>query len=354
MFVFSCRDDYVGKQLMPEARTRPVSPRGPRRFLRRHRYFRGIRDLDQTRDLVARMYCSHDMDLAERGPLDAWMNVVAGRQMLYSSMGYGAASVVRPGRTESFFPVMIPRSGGGTVQVGRERVTISTDMAAVVSASEPLSMRLSEDCTLVIACIDRDSLERQATEMVGEPISEPLRFTLGMDLTQGPAARWYRQLLDDMDDLDSPDSLLLSHDLSAYHAERRLMASLLLAQPHNYSHRLEAGRVIRTPVRLVRVVKELIDEHPELPHSRKSLAEYAYCSTRALDAAFKRHTGVTPMAYLHEHRLLRARELLTIAGPVVDTVSRIAGKCGFTHLGRFAGDYRQRFGEWPSTTLRRC
>lgn len=323
-------------------------------MLRRHRYFQGVRDLDQTRDLVAGMYCSHEMDLAERTPLDAWMNVVKGRNMLYSSMGYGAASVVKPGRTESFFPIMIPRSGGGTVQVGRQRVTVSTEMAAVVSASEPLSMRLTRDCTLVIACIDRDALESQASELIGEPISEPLRFTLGMDLTKGRAARWYRQLLADLDDLDSPDSLILSHELCAYYAEQHLMTSLLLTQPHNYTERMRTGKIIRTPTRIARVVNELIEEHPELPHSRKSLAEQAYCSVRALDAAFKRHTGVTPMAYLHEHRLRRARELLSIAHPSVETVARIAGDCGFTHLGRFAAEYQQRFGEQPSTTLRRC
>jgi AraC-like DNA-binding protein len=33
-------------------------------------------------------------------------------------------------------------------------------------------------------------------------------------------------------------------------------------------------------------------------------------------------------------------------------VAEIAGRCGFTELGRFAGAYRTAFGESPSTTLR--
>jgi AraC-like DNA-binding protein len=33
-------------------------------------------------------------------------------------------------------------------------------------------------------------------------------------------------------------------------------------------------------------------------------------------------------------------------------VSEVAYRWGFTHLGRFAGAYRARFGESPSQTLR--
>jgi AraC-like DNA-binding protein len=35
------------------------------------------------------------------------------------------------------------------------------------------------------------------------------------------------------------------------------------------------------------------------------------------------------------------------------TVAEVAYRWGFTHLGRFAHDYRSRYGELPSTTLRR-
>jgi len=35
------------------------------------------------------------------------------------------------------------------------------------------------------------------------------------------------------------------------------------------------------------------------------------------------------------------------------TVAEVAYRWGFTHLGRFAHDYRARYGEAPSTTLRR-
>ena len=49
---------------------------------------------------------------------------------------------------------------------------------------------------------------------------------------------------------------------------------------------------------------------------------------------------------------LRNAGELTRADPWQVTVSEVAYRWGFTHLGRFAGAYRERFGETPSQTLR--
>lgn len=243
---------------MREPNTRPRGHRN-RRLLSRHRYFDSVHDLDQTRELVAAKYCSHEMNLIERSSTDAWMNVVEGQSLLYSSLGYGAASVVNPGATESFFPVMIPLSGGGTVQVGHQRGDVSTEMAAVVSATEPLRMKLSSDCTLLIVCIDRDALESRVSAMIGDSLSEPLRFTLDMDLINGRAAPWYRQVLEDVADLDSQDSLILATDFAARYSEQRLINSLLVLQPHNYSERIPMAVVHGIPAQRGEPIGALIE-----------------------------------------------------------------------------------------------
>ena len=56
------------------------------------------------------------------------------------------------------------------------------------------------------------------------------------------------------------------------------------------------------------------------------------------------------MAYLKRLRLEEVRRLL-LARRDGTSVSRIALDWGFEHLGRFASDYRQAFGETPSQTL---
>lgn len=74
-------------------------------------------------------------------------------------------------------------------------------------------------------------------------------------------------------------------------------------------------------------------------------------SARSLQASFRAALRTTPTAYIRSLRLERARADLADSG-AVSTVTDVATRWGFTHLGRFAVDYRNRFGESPSSTLR--
>ena len=61
----------------------------------------------------------------------------------------------------------------------------------------------------------------------------------------------------------------------------------------------------------------------------------------------------SPMRYLKQLRLNRARMLLRKGSHEVTSVSECAHFAGFSHLGRFSADYRRTFGESPSQTLDR-
>jgi AraC-like DNA-binding protein len=69
--------------------------------------------------------------------------------------------------------------------------------------------------------------------------------------------------------------------------------------------------------------------------------------------SFRRHLDTTPLAYLRGVRMECARRDLQGAEPGDGvSVATLAAKWGFTHLGRFAVDYRRRFGTYPSQMLR--
>ncbi|WP_410468237.1 helix-turn-helix domain-containing protein [Amycolatopsis methanolica] len=59
------------------------------------------------------------------------------------------------------------------------------------------------------------------------------------------------------------------------------------------------------------------------------------------------------MAYLQNVRLDRAHQDLLDTDPSRTTVTHVASRWGFTHLGRFAAAYRARYEEPPSRTLQR-
>ncbi len=73
---------------------------------------------------------------------------------------------------------------------------------------------------------------------------------------------------------------------------------------------------------------------------------------RTLLKQFKRFVGLPPLAFLRRLRLNLARGALSQAD-CETAISEIAICCGFTHLGRFATEYRRAFGESPSTTRQR-
>ena len=94
-----------------------------------------------------------------------------------------------------------------------------------------------------------------------------------------------------------------------------------------------------------------IDGHLEDPLTIGLVAAAAGMAGRTLHKHF-RSRGTSPMRYVRERRFGEVRQALLGAAPD-ESVTGIALRWGFSHLGRFAVEYRKRYGETPSQTLRR-
>ena len=86
--------------------------------------------------------------------------------------------------------------------------------------------------------------------------------------------------------------------------------------------------------------------------SVSELLELANISERSLQYAFREAFDMSPAEYMKRRRLHFARQRLLSACPKEASVSKVATDLGFYELGRFANDYRQVFGQFPSQTLR--
>jgi transcriptional regulator GlxA family with amidase domain len=82
------------------------------------------------------------------------------------------------------------------------------------------------------------------------------------------------------------------------------------------------------------------------------IAQAAGVTPRTLERAFRRERQSTAVARLRELRLDRARAALLAARVPGPGVTAVAASVGLVQPGRFAVDYRRRFGESPSQTLR--
>ncbi len=106
----------------------------------------------------------------------------------------------------------------------------------------------------------------------------------------------------------------------------------------------------RASLRQVRMAEEFMAAENCRPITLHAVARAAGASPRAIQIGFQKHRRCTPLQFLQQRRLALARSLLT-AEPA-RTVTDVAIDCGFTHLSRFSGAYRQAFGESPSETRR--
>ncbi|WP_420036977.1 helix-turn-helix transcriptional regulator [Streptomyces sp. cg28] len=95
-----------------------------------------------------------------------------------------------------------------------------------------------------------------------------------------------------------------------------------------------------------------IDDHAHTDIGLADIAGAAQVTPRALQYAFRRHLGTTPMAHLRRVRLAHAHAALKTADPLDGaTVTGIAARWGFLHTSRFSAAYRAEYGRSPRETL---
>ncbi|MGY1742952.1 MULTISPECIES: AraC family transcriptional regulator [unclassified Blastococcus] len=246
--------------------------------------------------------------------------------------------------------VASPVSGGCRYVAGREEVVTRPGVVLRCPTAVPF-MNEWDDVDVGIVRLPLAVVERVAEERLGvrgtdvrfdgmAPVSEPMRRTwLGL-------MRFVHQQLGD------PGSGLAEPLVAAQLAE--LMAATALAAFPNTTmtsgHLPGAGAVAPA---VVRRAVAFIDAHASLPVTVSDIASAAGIGPRALQLAFARHLGLTPMAHVRRVRLEGAHRELQAADPTAgDTVAAIALRWGFARPDRFAAAYRAAYGVTPAHTLR--
>jgi len=232
---------------------------------------------------------------------------------------------------------------------GDERVVNDRRTAAVFNPGDPQLLVPSDQGTETLGIrLDRELVEHELAALLGRPADAPVRFDLALDLTQGPASGLGLVVETMVNNLDSGHHLF-AHPAVQLGYVRSVVTSLLVSQRHNFSELLHEGHAPVRPRNLRRAM-DFIEENLAEPITLGDIAVAAGCSARTLNDAFREHLSTSPMTYVRDLRLERVREELKVSD---DLISTVAYRWGFTHLGRFAGLYHQRFNERPSVTARK-
>ncbi|WP_255450498.1 AraC family transcriptional regulator [Skermania sp. ID1734] len=309
-------------------------------------------DVDQARAIVGTAFCSHKLMPSDgTAPIDVRFHAARAVGVGLYYLDYGHDVRIVPDDLSDCYLIQIPLSGSARIRSRTAEVVSNVQVASVLEPDNRFEMDWARGNRQLIVRIDRESIEQHLHRTLGQPLGRRLRFELGMDLTD-PRIRSWRSLVDLLyREFDSGGTIPVE-PIAMREMQRLLMSQLLLAQPNTYSGAF-AGPAERTVPRVIRRAADLIEAHAAEPLAVEDIAEAVDISVRALQDGFRRAFDTTPMNFLREVRLKKVHDELAAAGPRSVTVTDVAIRWGFLHAGRFSVQYRERFGESPSQTLRR-
>lgn len=246
--------------------------------------------------------------------------------------------------------VSAPSAGRLTVAGGRDEALVRPGEAALHLPGVATVMDWV-DIDLDLVRLSMDVVDSVAAE-AQERTAGPVRFLDSWPVSRSAQRSWLRlnrylqqTVREPGSDLGTPLIEAATARLVAAHALRTFPNTVMTAD-HVPEPRFVAAPTVRRAV-------EFIESHAGFPVSLSDIAQACHVSPRALQIAFRRHHGVTPMQYLRRVRLHAAHQELSATDPATgETVASIARRHGFGRSSRFADSYRRQFGELPGETLR--
>jgi AraC-like DNA-binding protein len=319
-------------------------------LLEQHRIFHS-RDAEETRAFLHAKDYLFDLPPRQARALDTRLNGIYAGGLYIGYVHYGSVPVeFSPGRSRSDTWLQLPLRGHVDARIGSHSIALSPLRAAIASPRhERCRFMSSPDNARIQVALTQAALIEQLTALLGETPQAPLDFAPTLDLSTGYGQSLARYLLMAAIDLDQPGSVLRNPIMMSMF-EQLITTGLLLSHPHNYTDALERRNRSIAPRDVKRAI-EYLEDHLDAPVTLAHLVEVSGVPGRTLLKHFRDSKGVSPMRYLRNARLHRIRQELCAARPG-ESVTSIALRWGITHMGRFAVDYRRRFGESPSHTLR--
>lgn len=312
-----------------------------------HQIFRES-DTGRVREEVGRIFKPHELRPLRRGePVSAQMHHLAFGHLSLSRLEYGVDVEIDPGRLGQFYLIQLPLHGHARIRCGGREFDSHRGVASLVSPNLPLQMKWEANAPQLILRIEAEDMISHCRQHMGSAPSTAPEFSPDLYLTSS-SGECVDQLLGMLMQSLADNTHPLHHPLVLRQFKSTFFNSLLYGQSNTLSASLVGGSVSPASPYYVRRAEEFIRERLDRPLSIESIAEHTGVSVRTLHAGFRSYRGTTPMNYLRDLRLdMTRQELLQQRASVTEAALR----WGFAHLGRFAQDYKRRFGESPSVTV---
>jgi AraC-like DNA-binding protein len=238
----------------------------------------------------------------------------------------------------------------GRFTIGCKRSEIAAGPDDVFAYDPDVAMAVEwSDIRMAQVRMARAAFDRVAAELTGD--DRGIGFDLARPASEAKAQHWRRFMQYVANDV-ATSPVVHASPIVLGQVFRMIVATALETFPNTASgDRDRRGGYVSAAA--VRRALTYIDENAGGDVGLTEMAEAAGVGPRALQRAFRRSLDTTPLGHLRAVRLDRAHQELRAAAPGDGTsVAVVAARWGFGHPGRFAADYRARFGCSPSDTLR--
>ncbi|GAA0444803.1 transcriptional regulator [Actinoplanes capillaceus] len=309
-------------------------------------------DVDEAREFCRSLYYGplRIEPVGDPGRFRFQADVVVLGPITLGEVGYGTDIRVSIAALETAYHVLVPLTGMLRSRHRGAVVLADPTRAVVFRPTGDIEVDWPASCRLISVKVERAALEREVDAALDQRVISPLPLGATFDLVDGPGRTWAAMVRLLLTELREPDALASRPRMAARWRDM-VVSGLALTVEHPYG---EEPAGLQGPHR-PRTVKRALDAmhaEPWRAYTIHDLAALAGVGVRILQESFRQHVGMPPLTYLRRLRLDEVHAELCRSDPGQVSVSEVAYRYGFTHLGRFAGAYRTRFGETPSQTLR--
>jgi AraC-like DNA-binding protein len=327
-------------------RTGKLTTAGPR-------WLTGVFDDVETSE-VAVSEAFHPHSIAVRRSAERFENVLNAVELgpfVMGELDYNVRLVLDCPLVQGYH-INMPTRGAISSATGRGDIHTPPGKAVLYPKDTGAVLRTVADTTFHTFAlkIDARALENTLSGLLGHaPDREPIHFAVELDLTRGDGLHWWNLVTSVRKQWVG--NTLLSNPIVSAPLCQSILAGLLLTANHQHSELLHEKPAPPLPATLC-LAEDLILDRLAEPITIVEIAKQVGLTTRALQRGFLQHLGMTPTQYIRDRRLERAHNDLATSDPATTRVADVAARWGFPHLGRFAQNYRLKYGLPPNQTLR--
>ena len=321
-------------------------------YLDNHRILKS-NNLDELRELMSSLNSLDELDIKHGSPdINADISVVdiAGLSLIDSGFG---DTIVRHKAFDSnpdSLTFVMPTCGSGTGTTKGVDFEVTQDLGFMRDMGVS-AIGQQQNFRCIGMYLSKSDLKRRAKAIIGDDLNlKDIEFDISIDFST-PEGKYLRSYIHHvtatlngpLKDTFSPIMLHTMRDT--------LIMNILTCIPNSYTEFLNTQNQLKIFPYHIKRARDYIHENVDKSITLEDLAGYAGCSYRTLQLSFRDSFGMSPMGYLKSVRLDKIHQQLLAAGPN-ETIQSISSQWGFMHMGRFAHDYKKKFGILPSHTLR--